>query len=81
MATSYFKPHGLILAPFNTSPSYFTYTVVLALGVTQMGLSFLVISVEPGAHATLAKSVSLASDIRLNAQSLVVPSLPPPPGV
>ena len=70
-----------MLGPFNISPSYFTYTVVFAVGVTQIGLSFLVKSVEPGAQATLAKSVNLVSAIRLNDQSLVEPSFPPPPGV
>ena len=54
---------------------------MLAVGVTQIGLSSLVPSVEPGAHAKVEKAVSRSSEIKLNAQSKVEPEFPPPPGV
>ena len=73
--------HGLSLPPFRISPLYFTKTVVLVEGVTQIGLSLRLPSVEPGAHAIVANVVRRSSEIRLNAQSAFDPELPPPPGV
>ena len=63
-------PQGLIVAEVDVKlPSNLIYKVVLAVGVTHIGLSLRVPSNEPGAQATLANVVNLSAEIKLIAQS------------